>query len=689
MDAMGTNKQKARMIFTAAVILLALFVVAGIWGINALVRYERQRDLNTWQITLNVMADTRANRVRQWVSAQFASLNELAENGSLQLYTQELLRRPDVPLKTEPAQLSYLRNLIRATAERNGFIDKSQTAPPVPANVAYQGNAGLALVSLDQTVITSTPGMPVLDSNLRKGIAQVAEDGKACLYDLFLNASGEPLVAFLSPVFALQVPSGGAKRPIAVLLGIKSAKHTLFPLLSSEENITSSDEALLVRRDGDLVTYVSPLADGTGALKRSLAANVNDLAAAYAVAHPGSFVKTRDYAGVEVLATSRALAGLPWVLVQKINTSEALRESKSHQRFLYLTMLLALAVVAALLLAAWFYGSSAREHQMTEKLLAKSQQLAAQTHLLNAINDNIKDYILLCDVEGKLFFANRALAAALGVTADDLSGKGLASVFGPATAELFSPLLRKALEKGLPVSQEIKFSLKGRQLQFHATVIPVHYRTATDNDAVLVSLHDVTLLREAQQKKADLLQQIVKALMRAIDLHDPYSANHSANTAKIALAIGQVMKLEPDAMGTLETAANLCNIGKLFLPKDLLAKTGPLTPEEQALLRQETDFAQKSLAGIDFEGPVLETIVQKNELLDGSGHPAGLKGDDIIQTARILAVANAFIAMISPRAYRNKLTDRDALDQFLVAMDTKYDRRVVAALFHVVENGIG
>ena len=83
---------------------------------------------------------------------------------------------------------------------------------------------------------------------------------------------------------------------------------------------------------------------------------------------------------------------------------------------------------------------------------------------------------------------------------------------------------------------------------------------------------------------------------------------------------------------------------------------------------------------------MLETIGQKQELMDGSGYPRGLRGEGILLTARILAVANAFVALVSPRAYRDAVSIPAALDQLLAESKDKYDRHVVAALFHLAEN---
>lgn len=671
--------------FLVSVTIFIVFLVSGLWSISALVGHERRRDLNNWQITLGIMADNKANSVSQWVDDQFAALNQLAQNGSLQLYTQQLLEKSGKETPEEPAQVSYLRNLIRATAERTGFIEQGRTAPPVPANVAFQADAGLMLFDRHKKLITATPGMCEPEPQLLAMLQEAMETGPI-FYDLRLNKNNQPIAGFIVPVFSLQL-QGASQEPVGLLVGFKNAAGSLFPLLAAEASYTETDEAFIVRQEETEVVYLSPLADGTLPLKRRLALNAPNLAAAYALKHPGSFAESQDYAGSRVLMTSRKLAGLPWVLVQKIEVAEALKESKMHQRFLYSTLLMVQLLVCSLLVAAWWYGSSRRELQVSHELLVKSKQLESQTQLLNAINENISDFIFLVDAGLHLIFANRVTAREVDVPLHDLRGKGLANVFGPGTAKKLEPFVRDALARGSLAHQSLLLDLGGRTFSFHATFIPVPFQAA-ENDTVLVSLHDVTLLEEAQKKKAQLLKQIVTALMRAIDMHDPYSANHSVRTTQVAMAIGRTMAIPEDELATLEAAASLCNLGKLTIPGELLAKTGPLTGAEQETLRQETRFAREILGGIDFEGPVFQTIAQKNEFLDGSGWPEGLKGDAVLRTSRILAVANAFVAMITPRAYRDKLATDKAVELLLQQAEKKYDRHAVAALFNVVENEI-
>jgi HD-GYP domain-containing protein (c-di-GMP phosphodiesterase class II) len=92
------------------------------------------------------------------------------------------------------------------------------------------------------------------------------------------------------------------------------------------------------------------------------------------------------------------------------------------------------------------------------------------------------------------------------------------------------------------------------------------------------------------------------------------------------------------------------------------------------------------LKGLEFDGPVIDIISQKNEYLDGSGYPEGIKGEAILAESRILSVANAFVAMSSARAYRQGKSVREVLDILLTQADKRYDRHVLAALFHVAEN---
>ncbi len=679
------KKEQTKNSLALALIFVLIFSILGVWAIFRLTRLEKERDLANWQLTLGVMADSRAGAVNGWLDRQFAILQELAGNGSLQFYIQQITVPPEPDQQAEPAQITYLRNLVRATAERHGFLDREQSQPQIKANLAFIADNSLTLFAGDHNIIATTPGVTKPDSGLKARLDEVLQSAKPIIADLHLNENNRPVMGFMVPVFALQNSNNGGQRPIGVIYGVKEAGKHLFPLLQPAGNTMAGAETLLIKREGAQLIYLSPLADKTPALKKTLSANAENLAAALALRSPGFFGEALDYSGTSVLFTSRRISGTTWLLMEKINGNEALAESGRHQKFLMTSLLLSLLLTVSFVTAAWWHGKSVRERRALAELEDKSRELQAQTNLLNAVNDNITDFILLIDHNQHLIFTNRTFASRLAAKPEELTGKNLTGIMGPQSAQIIQELCRKTMERQKVSTLELELELQGRMLIFSAALIPV--RLHDDNgQSILVTLHDITQLQAERQNKQRLTEQIIKALMRAIDLHDPYSAGHSAKTAEVAGAVGRAMNLDEETLATITTAANLCNLGKLSIPDDLLTKTESLTAEEQEIIRGEGLSAREILKGIDFSGPVLETIAQKHEFLDGSGYPAGLKGEEIILPARVLAAANSFVAMVSPRAYRKKLTIQETMEELLRNSGSKYDRKVIAALFHVMEN---
>jgi len=371
--------------------------------------------------------------------------------------------------------------------------------------------------------------------------------------------------------------------------------------------------------------------------------------------------------------------------VQEVDAVQAMQESNRHRKFLITAFSLLLFFFAATLVAAWRHGSSVRAMQNAAELRSKTLALQKQTELLHAVTDNAEACVVLLDKQQRVLFANTQLATITGTQEGELAGNSLASVIGPANAQPLSDSIAQLQQDGTTHYCTRKISIGNEERTMQCSLVPVAQVGERDN-AILLVMQDVTEFQRVQQKHASLLRKLVGALMHVVDLHDPNSANHSARMVEVANAIGRELKLSEEDSRTLDLAASLANLGKIFVPKEILTKTEPLTGAEQALLHRHVRFGTELLADLDFDGPVLDTIEQKQEHLDGSGYPHGLSGDQILLTARILAVSNAFVALVSPRAYRNAVDIEQALNQLLQESASKYDRHVVAALFHITEN---
>jgi HD-GYP domain-containing protein (c-di-GMP phosphodiesterase class II) len=220
---------------------------------------------------------------------------------------------------------------------------------------------------------------------------------------------------------------------------------------------------------------------------------------------------------------------------------------------------------------------------------------------------------------------------------------------------------------------------------FHASFIPVH-RIGEQRDLVLLVLSDVSAIQQANERNTDMLRRLVLTLVSVVDRHDPYSANHAQRMTEVADALARELGFSDQERSTLGLAASLANIGKIMIPVELLTRAGPLAPEEQETLQKHVDHGLELLRGLQFDGPVVDIIAQKQERPDGRGYPRGLAADRITLAGQVLAVANAFVALLSPRAWRQGLSVQGALDELMRGAGSQFDRRVIAALFHVVEN---
>lgn len=663
-----------------AILGLVLLLVMGIWSVVHYAASEKERDLRAWETLLGVVAESRAQSVNQWVDSQYAVIRELTENASLRFYLSQTTAASNAEsLETQAAQTGYLRNLLETTAERSGFSQLSRQVK-IQANVAATSDSGIVIIDKAGKVVVETSGFQS-DETLKATLLRAMESGKPTLQDLYENGRGEVVLGFAIPVFAAQ--SGSGAQAIAAVAGVKRARDELFPLLLRKGTLTSADETLLVRREGEAIAFVSPLADGTAPLRKRIASTTANLAEAEALGKPGGFSLRPDYSGREVLMVSRDFRQTPWVLVQKIDAAEALKESRDHQRFLLASLIFGVLVIGACLVAAWWHGASVKDRSIAETLREKSRELATQSALLQSVVDGTPDLVFTVE-QDHLKFCNKAFGVLLKEAPEALREKTLSSIFGPATAHRIEAVIAESSKTAKAVSRMLDLETDTAIRHEYFTALPIP--SADQSGLVLCLSRDMTAEQEAQSKRQALMKQVVGVLTCIVDSHDPYCSEHSMRTAVVAGAIARELELDDAAVEVLDMAAKLANVGKMFLPRELLTKPEPLTTEEQQLLHSHVQHSVEVLKAIDFEGPVINVIAQKSEHLDGSGYPAGLKEPELLQESRILAVANAFVAMVSARAYRAGVPMEETLDRLLKESGSKYDRHVVAALFHVAEN---
>jgi HD-GYP domain-containing protein (c-di-GMP phosphodiesterase class II) len=175
------------------------------------------------------------------------------------------------------------------------------------------------------------------------------------------------------------------------------------------------------------------------------------------------------------------------------------------------------------------------------------------------------------------------------------------------------------------------------------------------------------------------LRSAIQAFAAAQRDRDPVTWQHQERTAQLAVAIGTRLGLPGSRLEMLRLAAMVHDIGKVGLLADVVGKPGDLTAPEFALVQTHCAIGYGILQTLESPSPLPEIVFQHHERLDGSGYPRGLAGEAILAEARILAVADAFDAMISPRGYRAALPEAFVIEELKQMSGRTLDRDAVEA----------
>lgn len=189
----------------------------------------------------------------------------------------------------------------------------------------------------------------------------------------------------------------------------------------------------------------------------------------------------------------------------------------------------------------------------------------------------------------------------------------------------------------------------------------------------------------AQGKLATALRATIEAMSKTMEWRDPYTAGHQKRVAEISVAIAKKLDWDDERIKGLYMAAMVHDIGKVAVPSEILSKPSRLTDLEMSLVREHVEVGYQILKDIPFNWPIAEMVYQHHERLNGSGYPRHLKGNEICQEARILAVADTFEAMSSHRPYRPGKGVKATLEQIKAESGTLLDQDIVQALLTLVQ----
>ncbi len=186
-------------------------------------------------------------------------------------------------------------------------------------------------------------------------------------------------------------------------------------------------------------------------------------------------------------------------------------------------------------------------------------------------------------------------------------------------------------------------------------------------------------LKQSLEKQNKTMGGIIQAIALTVGTRDPYTGGHQRRVADLARAIAQEIGLSQEQMDGLHMAGLIHDLGKISVPAEILSKPTQLSTFEFSMIKGHADAGYNILKEIDFPWPIAEIVLQHHERSDGSGYPHGLRGKQILQEARVLAVADVVEAIASHRPYRAALGIENALAEISQKRDMLYDSEVVDA----------
>ena len=330
------------------------------------------------------------------------------------------------------------------------------------------------------------------------------------------------------------------------------------------------------------------------------------------------------------------------------------------------------------------YGIEAM--RMREERQRADQALLAAARQWRSTFDAIAGPISVVDTAGNVTRCNRATTKLVGKSFDKILGHSLCEMLH-GTGE--HP--EKCLLKSVAIHCQAAMGTMRFNDRWYALVIdPIVDESGKFQGAIHI-MTDITeqkLADEEAKRNYKRLQNIINETISTIakiaEMRDPYTSGHEQRVSHLSCAIAREMGLSVERTEGLRVAGMMHDIGKLYVPAEILSKSGKLTDAEFAVIKQHPQAGFEILKSIDFPWPVAEMAQQHHERMDGSGYPHGLSGEKILLEARILAVADVVESMASHRPYRPARGLDAALKEITQGSGSKFDADVVDACVRLI-----
>jgi len=320
------------------------------------------------------------------------------------------------------------------------------------------------------------------------------------------------------------------------------------------------------------------------------------------------------------------------------------------------------------------------EAEVRNKQKQAEESLRVSEEKYRTILENIEDGYYEVDLNGNFTFFNASMCRILGYPQEEMMGMNNRQFTDKENAKKLFKTFNEVYKTGEP-AKEFDWQIIRKDgteryievsvsLQKNSSGKPIGFRGIS---------RDITERKQSFERMKKALRATVQAISLTVEMKDPYTSGHPQRVSDLARAIATEMGLSADRQDFIRTASTIHDIGKIAIPTEILSNPTKLTALEFNLIKTHPQSGYDILKDIDFPWPVADIVLQHHERMDGSGYPQGLKEDDILLEARILAIADVVEAIAFHRPYRPAMGINLALEEISRNKGILYDAEAVDA----------
>ena len=331
-------------------------------------------------------------------------------------------------------------------------------------------------------------------------------------------------------------------------------------------------------------------------------------------------------------------------------------------------------------------GIIANYRDVTDRRRAEEAILASEERFRNLV-EATSDWVWETDPGGIYTYVSSKACEVLGYEVSDIVGRSIFDFIPSRERSHFSRTFKSHTEKREPFAflETSRQRKDGKVIVMETSGVPFF-----GGDGRLLGYRgigrDITNrkniereLERSVKKLEKTMEATIQAISYTMETRDPYTTGHQKRVTQLSCAIAKEMGLAAWQIDGIRVAGLLHDIGKIAVPTEILSKPGKLSDIEFSMIKAHPKVGFDILKNVEFEWPIARVVVQHHERLDGSGYPYGIRGKDILQEARVLAVADVVEAMSSHRPYRAALGIEKALAEVARGEGTLYDPDVARA----------